>query len=99
MIHFGSSAEWVNLIDSQVPDILGLVIASWSRFRPQPQTSLKTASPTGSAPECRTPRIGRRFYFIFNRRTSSSNLALELNWGVLTSHLSHSCHRTESTFV
>jgi enamine deaminase RidA (YjgF/YER057c/UK114 family) len=29
MIHFGSPADWVNLIDSQVPDILALVIASW----------------------------------------------------------------------
>jgi hypothetical protein len=29
MIHFGSPAEWVNLIDSQVPDILTLVITSW----------------------------------------------------------------------
>ena len=29
MSHFGSPADWVNLIDSQVPDILALVIASW----------------------------------------------------------------------
>jgi hypothetical protein len=29
MTHFGSPADWVDLIDSQVPDILALVISSW----------------------------------------------------------------------
>ncbi len=29
MIHFGSPVDWVKLIDSQVPEILALVIASW----------------------------------------------------------------------
>ena len=29
MRHFGSPADWVNLIDSQLPEILGLVIDSW----------------------------------------------------------------------
>jgi len=29
MTHFGSPADWVDLIDSQVPDILDLVIVSW----------------------------------------------------------------------
>jgi hypothetical protein len=29
MIHCGSPDEWLDLIDSQVPDILELVIASW----------------------------------------------------------------------
>lgn len=29
MTHIGSPAEWVNLIDTQVPDILALIIETW----------------------------------------------------------------------
>ena len=34
MTHFGSPADWVDLIDSQVPDILALVITSWESLPP-----------------------------------------------------------------
>ena len=34
MKHVGSPSEWVNLLDSLVPDILALVIASWEEILP-----------------------------------------------------------------
>lgn len=37
-MHFGSPDNWVDLIDSQVPDILALVIASWESL-PEPASN------------------------------------------------------------
>ncbi len=34
MIHFGSSEQWVNFIETQVPDILSLVIETWEAMPP-----------------------------------------------------------------
>lgn len=34
MTHLGSTADWVDLIDSQVPQILGLVIETWEKLPP-----------------------------------------------------------------
>ena len=34
MTHVGSAAEWVDLLDSQVPDILALVIETWENLPP-----------------------------------------------------------------
>ena len=40
MTHCGSPSDWVNLIDSQVPDILALVIDTWQRL-PAPAANEK----------------------------------------------------------
>ena len=34
MIHFGSPEQWIDLIESQVPDILALVIETWEAMPP-----------------------------------------------------------------
>jgi hypothetical protein len=34
MTHLGSTAEWVDLLDSQVPQILALVIETWEKLPP-----------------------------------------------------------------
>lgn len=43
MIHFGSPADWVDLIDSQVPDILALVIDSWESLPPPAPDELENS--------------------------------------------------------
>ncbi len=40
MTHVGSPAEWLNLIDSQVPAILGMVIETWEAM-PSPAANAK----------------------------------------------------------
>ena len=34
MMHIGSPEQWVNLIETQVPDILALVIETWDGMTP-----------------------------------------------------------------
>ena len=43
MMHLGSPAEWVDLIDSQVPDILALVITSWESLPPPAANELENS--------------------------------------------------------
>ena len=61
MIHLGSAADWVNLIDSQVPDFLDLVIASWETLPAPAANELENSITNRLVPRCRMRRIGRRF--------------------------------------